>query len=253
MKKQKYVIGNWKMYKTLSEGLSFVDEMTKLLLDIDRTKVIFCPPYTALFEMKKQLNGTTCELGAQNCHWENFGAFTGEVSSPMLSELGVQYVILGHSERRHCFGEKDEWINKKIQALLDHKLVPIFCIGETLEEMESGSTKDVLEHQIESGLKDISTLGNVIVAYEPVWAIGTGLNADSIQIEKAHKFIRETIEKLYSIRESESVSILYGGSVNPQNVESLISTQGVDGFLIGGASLKTESFYHIIKTVEHYS
>ena len=217
MKNQKIVAGNWKMNKTLDEGIAFVGKMTKLLLDIERTKVIFCPPFTALVGMVEQLRGTSYGLGAQNCYWKESGAFTGEISCSMLSELGVQYVIIGHSERRHVFREKDELINKKIHSVLFHNL------------------------------------NDLIIAYEPVWAIGTGLNADESQIEEAHQFIKQKIKSNYSIYDSENTAILYGGSVNPKNSNSLISTPGVDGFLIGGASLESDSFYQIVNTVEQFS
>ena len=253
MKIQKIVAGNWKMNKTLNEGTSFVGKMSKLLLDIERTKVIFCPPFTALVGMMEQLSGTTHGLGAQNCYWKESGAFTGEISCSMLSELGVKYVIIGHSERRHVFGENDELINKKIHSVISHKLIPIFCVGETEEQRKFEETQEVLEDQIDRGLRELSNLGDVIIAYEPVWAIGTGLNADESQIEEAHTFIRKKIQNNYSVRDSENMPILYGGSVNPKNANSLISTHGVDGFLVGGASLESDSFYQIINKVEQYS
>ena len=253
MKNKGIVAGNWKMNKTLDEGLSFVGKMTKLLLDIERTKVIFCPPFTALSGMMEQLSCTSHGLGAQNCYWEESGAYTGEISCLMLSDMGVQYIIVGHSERRHLFGEKDETINKKIHSVLDHGLTPIFCVGENLLQRKSGETQKVLENQINTGLKEVTNLGDLIIAYEPVWAIGTGLNANTSQIEEAHQCIKQDIESGYSVGESENISILYGGSVNPQNANSLISTLGVDGFLIGGASLETDSFYQIINTVEQLS
>ncbi len=191
MKIQKIVAGNWKMNKTLNEGTSFVGKMSKLLLDIERTKVIFCPPFTALVGMMEQLSGTTHGLGAQNCYWKESGAFTGEISCSMLSELGVKYVIIGHSERRHVFGENDELINKKIHSAVSHKLIPIFCVGETEEQRKFDETQEVLEDQIDRGLRELSNLGDLIIAYEPVWAIGTGLNADESQIEEAHTFIKK--------------------------------------------------------------
>ena len=196
--------------------------------------------------MMEELTVSSFALGAQNCHWEESGAFTGEISCTMLKELGVRYVITGHSERRHIFGETDKWINNKNRAILSHDMIPIFCLGETFEQRKSGDTESVLADQLESGLNGIEVLGETIIAYEPVWAIGTGLNADSRQIESAHETIRLKIKELYSIKESENISILYGGSVNESNAKALISSKGVDGFLIGGASLKETSFYDII-------
>ena len=196
--------------------------------------------------MMEELTVSSFALGAQNCHWEESGAFTGEISCTMLKELGVRYVITGHSERRHIFGETDKWINNKNRAILSHDMIPIFCLGETFEQRKSGDTESVLADQLESGLNGIEVLGETIIAYEPVWAIGTGLNADSRQIESAHETIRLKIKELYSIKESENISILYGGSVNESNAKALISSKGVDGFLIGGASLKEKSFYDII-------
>ena len=253
MKKQKIIAGNWKMNKSLKDGLEFVTIMRKLLLKIERTKVIFCPPFTALFGMMELLDGTSHGLGAQNCHWENSGAFTGEVSCSMLSELGVKYVIVGHSERRHILKEKDEWISNKIYSILKHGLIPIFCIGETMEQRENGETKTILSNQIDLGLRHISEIGEFIIAYEPVWAIGTGKNASRDQVEDAHKIIRQKIRECFSDSESDMISILYGGSVNTQNAESLISRPGVDGFLIGGASLETDSFHKLITIAEQYN
>ncbi len=246
MKNKKIIAGNWKMHKSLDEGIAFARKVTKLLLNVESTKVIFCPPFTALFGMMEELTVSSFALGAQNCHWEESGAFTGEISCTMLKELGVRYVITGHSERRHIFGETDKWINNKNRAILSHDMIPIFCLGETFEQRKSGDTESVLADQLESGLNGIEVLGETIIAYEPVWAIGTGLNADSRQIESAHETIRLKIKELYSIKESENISILYGGSVNESNAKALISSKGVDGFLIGGASLKEKSFYDII-------
>ena len=253
MKNQKIVAGNWKMNKTLNEGISFVREMSKLLLDIERTKVIFFPPFTALAGMMEQLIGSTHDLGAQNCYWKESGAFTGEISCSMLSELGVQYVIIGHSERRHVFRENDELINQKIHSVISHNLTPIFCVGETEEQRKFEKTQEVLENQIDKGLRGVSNIGDTIIAYEPVWAIGTGLNADESQIEEAHTYIKQKIQNNYSVQDNKNISILYGGSVNPKNANSLISTPGVDGFLVGGASLVRDSFYQIINTVEQFS
>jgi len=245
MKKIPIVAGNWKMNKLPSEGMSFVDEVTKLVLDIRSVSVIFAPPFTGLFEMNVEPPFYTA---AQNCHWEETGAFTGEISIPMIKDCGASHVIVGHSERRHVFGETNEWINKKIKALLSHGLKPILCIGETLEQRESGSTELVLKEQLEKGFSSINDIDKCIIAYEPVWAIGTGVTANLEQVEMAHVVIREIIGENYD--GGNDVHILYGGSVNSGNAKDLIQVEGVDGFLIGGASLDASSFASIIRTVE---
>ena len=244
------VAGNWKMNKTPAEGRSFLTKIVNLLLDIKRTAVIFCPPFPGLFGLDKLLEGTGFYLGAQNCHWEKQGAFTGEVSPQMLKTCGVEYVIVGHSERRHVFGESDEWINQKVQAVLECGMKPIFCIGETSQERKKVETRSVLERQLTKGLSVIKSMEKVILAYEPVWAIGTGENAFPEQVEEANKIIRSWIGNFYGGERADKVPILYGGSVNPENTEELIRTDGTDGFLIGGASLDVESFCSIVQQVD---
>ena len=248
--KKNIVAGNWKMNKTPAEGRSFLTKIVNLLLDIKRTAVIFCPPFPGLFGLVKLLEGTGFYLGAQNCHWEKQGAFTGEVSPQMLKTCGVEYVIVGHSERRHVFGESDEWINQKVQAVLEWGMKPIFCIGETSQERKKVETRSVLERQLTKGLSGIKSMEKVILAYEPVWAIGTGENAFPEQVEEANKIIRSWIGNFYGGERADKVPILYGGSVNPENTEELIRTDGTDGFLIGGASLDVESFCSIVQQVD---
>jgi triosephosphate isomerase len=249
------VAGNWKMHKTPLEGQSFVGEVKNRLLDKEEVKVIFCPPFTSLFSMVDILKNTPFGLGAQNVHWEPTGAFTGEISVDMLKACSVNYVIVGHSERRHVFGEPDDWINKKVHAVLRGSMIPLFCIGETLDERKTGQTTAVLASQLRKGLKDVSPeqMESVVVAYEPVWAIGTGENASVQQVQEAHQSIRTILKTLYSAELSQKIPVLYGGSVKPGNTLELIQADGVDGFLIGGASLKVDSFCEIIQTVgKHY-
>jgi triosephosphate isomerase len=232
MEKYPIVAGNWKMHKTTTEGKSFVEETINMLLDIEKVTIIFGPPFTALFDLDVK---TPFFLGAQNCHWESHGAFTGEISTDMLVDCGVHYVIIGHSERRHVFHESDDWINRKVHAVLNAGMTPILCIGEKLEDRESDNTQSVLSSQLIEGLKGIDSLENIVLAYEPVWAIGTGITASVGQVNDTH-----------------NVPILYGGSVNPGNATELISVDGVDGFLIGGASLTSEPFTEIARQVEQH-
>lgn len=249
MKNKGIVAGNWKMFKTPNEGREFVNDFNNLMLEIDGVEVIFCPPFSALFGIDAVLKNTPYKLGAQNCHWENEGAFTGEISVAMLTDCGVEYVILGHSERRHIFNEPDEWINNKVKAVLIGGLKPILCIGETLEQRRSNETEEVLTIQLKNGLKGIDNIEKVIVAYEPVWAIGTGETASTEQVDKAHNWVRNIIGNIYSKEVAENTAILYGGSVKPENASELFGIDDVNGFLIGGASLKIESFKEIILKV----
>ena len=246
MKKKPIIAGNWKMNKTPTEGGSFVDRTVNLLLDIKHVSVIFAPPFTGLFDMDVK---PPFYSAAQNCHWEDSGAFTGEISVSMIRDCGAEYVILGHSERRHVFGESDDWVNRKVKAVLDGGLKPILCIGETLGQREAGQTDLVLESQLEQGLKDVAELEHCVIAYEPVWAIGTGVTADSEQVKLAHQAVRKILVELYP--GSDDIQVLYGGSVNPGNAEELISVPGVNGFLIGGASLDIDSFTSITQTVDN--
>ena len=246
MKLTPIVAGNWKMHKTPSEGASFVETTVNLLLDIKHVSVIFAPPFTGLFDM--DVNPPFFSA-AQNCHWEGSGAFTGEISVSMIQDCGAEFVILGHSERRHVFGESNDWINRKVKAVLAGNLKPILCIGETLDQREAGQTDLVLKEQLEKGLGGVETLENMVIAYEPVWAIGTGVTANNDQVEEAHASVRNFLKELYP--ESGIIHVLYGGSVNPGNAEELIQIPGVNGFLIGGASLDVGSFTSITRIVEH--
>ncbi len=249
--KRPIIAGNWKMYKTPSEGKIFVDEVMKMVLDKVKVDIIFCPPFTALFNMKDEFTSTShFALGAQNCHWEDEGAYTGEISVNMLKDCRVRYVILGHSERRHIFHEPDEWINRKVHAILNAEMIPILCIGETLTQRNGNKTRALLKKQLHNALDGVEAIDNIVIAYEPVWAIGTGVNATQDQVAETHAEIRDIISQLYDDKSASNVDILYGGSVKPGNTEELIHTKGVNGFLIGGASLSVDSFTKIIDTVE---
>ena len=246
MKLNPIIAGNWKMNKTPSEGESFVETIVNLLLDIQHVSVIFAPPFTGLFDMDVN---PPFYAAAQNCHWENSGSLTGEISVSMIQDCGAEFVIVGHSERRHIFGESNDWINLKVKAVLAGNLKPILCIGEKLDEREAGQTTPVLKKQIEKGLVGVESLENIVIAYEPVWAIGTGVTANTDQVELAHSSVRAILKELYP--ESDTIHVLYGGSVKPENAEELIQISGVNGFLIGGASLEIESFTSITRIVEH--
>ena len=239
------VAGNWKMHKTPSVGASFIELTKNLLLDIEHVSVIFAPPFTGLFDLNVK---PPFYSAAQNCHWEQKGAFTGEISVSMIRDCGAEFVIIGHSERRHVFGESDEWINRKVKAVLDGNMKPILCIGELLNQRDAGQTEMVLKSQLEQGLAGVEALENIVIAYEPVWAIGTGVTANVNQVESAHSSVRTILKELYP--ESDKVHVLYGGSVISGNAEELIQIPGVNGFLIGGASLDVESFASITRTVE---
>ena len=245
MVKKPIVAGNWKMHKETLEGVNFVENVQSKFSSISNVTVIFSPPYTALFQIKVQ---SPFFKSAQNCHWEEKGAFTGEISTSMIKSSGAEYVISGHSERREFFGDTDKIVNKKNIAIIKENLKPIFCIGETLNQRESGKTQEILNYQISEGLKDIDTIDEMIIAYEPVWAIGTGMTATIEQIEETHSYIKNLIKSKYNLK--DDIQVLYGGSVNPNNAKELINVSNVDGFLIGGASLDADAFASIIKIVE---
>lgn len=247
----KVVAGNWKLNNNLNSSISLISEIKNLLNSKKMNAgIIVCPPFTSLESSNTLLKGTTIKLGAQNMYFEESGAFTGEVSASMLNSVGCEYVILGHSERRTIFGETDHIINKKIKTAVKNNLKPIFCIGETLEEREKEITFQVIEKQVKEGLSGLSEseLMNLIIAYEPVWAIGTGKNATPAQAQEVHKFIRNQISKLYSTSFADNLIIQYGGSVKPDNAKELMSQPDIDGALVGGACLKADSFVAIIES-----
>jgi len=246
------IAGNWKMNKTVEEALDLIRQLKTSLSNIEGVEVAVAPPFTALYAVSQELKGSSICLSAQNLFYEEKGAFTGEVSPLMLKEIGCQYVIIGHSERRQFFGETDETVNRRIKAALGQDLKPIFCMGETLKEREEGKTFSVIERQVEGGLKGIGEEGvkSIVIAYEPVWAIGTGKTATPQQAEEVHRFIRERLERLYSREIAERIRIQYGGSVTPENIKVLMSQENIDGALVGGASLKSETFSKIVRFKE---
>jgi len=243
------IAGNWKMNKNINEALDLVKDLRFKLADVDDVDIVVCPPFISINAVYQFLKGSNIKVGAQNCYFEKKGPFTGEISPSMLKDAGCQYVILGHSERRQIFKEADEFINKKIKAVLAEELFPIVCVGETLEEREKGVTNDVIKKQVNGCLKNLTEeeVLKIIIAYEPVWAIGTGVNATPQQAEEVHKFIRGILLKLYNKDVSESVRIQYGGSVKPDNISQLMAEEDIDGALVGGASLDAESFTKIVK------
>lgn len=247
MSRRPLLAGNWKMHMNIAEAEALASAIVRASIPEDRD-VMLAPPYTALAAVGRVLAGSPVMLGAQNVCWEEKGAFTGEISPLMLQDVGCRMVLLGHSERRHIFGETDEMVNKRVAAALRFGLVPVLCIGETLDERESGHTFSVLERQLRSGLKDINPgAGNdLVVAYEPVWAIGTGKTASIEQAQEAHFFVRDLLAGMYEKNIATQMRILYGGSVNSDNVDSLMSQPDVDGALVGGAALKADSFIRII-------
>ncbi len=249
--RKKVIAGNWKMNKTLVESQELVSKIINGLGKDNKCDVIVCPPFTSLNEVYSLIKNTPVKLGAQNMHYEESGAYTGEVSASMIKSVGCEYVILGHSERRTIFSETDETINKRIKAALMSKLKPIFCIGELLEQRESGETMKVVSSQIAKGLEGITTeqMKNVIIAYEPVWAIGTGKTATPQQAQEVHFFIRELAAKKFSTEVADNLIIQYGGSVKPENAGELLAQKDIDGALVGGACLKADSFLSIIASV----
>ena len=243
------IAGNWKMHKTVQEAVELVRELKELVSDVKDRDILVCPPFTALYAVSRELEGSNIALGAQNMFYEEKGAFTGEISPLMVKDVGCSYVILGHSERRHIFGETDELINKKVLSAVNHGLIPILCVGETLQEREEGKTKDVIERQVKEGLKGLNETSEFVIAYEPVWAIGTGKTATPELAEKVHSFIREILAEMFGKEKADSIRILYGGSVKPENAAGLMSQPNIDGSLVGGASLKAESFAKIVKSI----
>jgi len=243
----KILAGNWKMHGTVEESAILTRKIVDELPDTPY-RVVLCPPFTSLLKVSEILRDSKLYLGAQDTHWEREGAFTGEISPLMLRELGVRYVIVGHSERRKYFHETDEMINKKLKAALSFGLIPIFCVGETLEEREKGLEKEVVKRQLFKGLQGISReeTEKIVIAYEPVWAIGTGKTASREDAEEMHKEIRRLIDVMH-YGTGEKVTILYGGSVKPENIRELTMMPNIDGALVGGASIKAESFLQIVK------
>jgi triosephosphate isomerase len=243
------IAGNWKMNKTIAEALAFADGLRQAFPEPPGREVILAPPFTALRAVADRLAGSFVRLAAQNLHEAQKGAYTGEVSGPMLKEAGCTYGLVGHSERRTLFGEGDGLVNRKVAAALEAGLRPIFCLGESLQEREGGRTFSVVERQLKEGLNNLSAsdIGLCVLAYEPVWAIGTGRTASPGQAQEVHRFIREWIRVAYGGPAAEALRLLYGGSVTPDNAPQLLAQPDIDGALVGGASLDAEAFVRIIK------
>jgi len=242
------IAGNWKMHKTVKEAAAFVAQVGNRA-DIAGVEAVLCAPFTALAALADAVRGTRLQIGAQNLHWEDSGAYTGEISGAMLRDLGVRYVIVGHSERRQYFGETDETVGRKVRAALRHGLVPIVCVGEKLEEREAGRTKDVCRTQTEAALAGLTAeeVAGLVVAYEPVWAIGTGRNATAEDANDVIGFIRGVIAERFGLPAAERIRIQYGGSVKPDNIRDFMCQPHIDGALVGGASLDPESFVHLVE------
>ncbi len=244
-----FIAGNWKMNLLRSEAADLVNAILPAVFNTDYCDVAVCPPSTSLQIVANAVKGTKLALGAQNCHPSDSGAYTGEVSPPMLADIGCQYVIVGHSERRQYFKESDEFINQKVLALYKHQLKPILCVGETLEERQSGKLKDIVGTQVRKGLANVPGDKMLIttIAYEPVWAIGTGVTATPAQAQEMHEFIRGILAEMFGRDTAAKVRIQYGGSVKPSNVKELMSQPDIDGALVGGASLKPGDFIPLIR------
>ena len=241
------IAANWKMHMTLDEAAVLVQGVVEGCRDMDDVDIVLAPPFTALSKVREEIRDTPIALGAQNLYWEEKGAFTGEVSPLMLKDVGCDYAIVGHSERRQLFGETDKSANKKVLTALTHDLIPILCVGETDAERDRGVTYVVIDRQVKEALKDVAEtqLDRIVIAYEPIWAIGTGRTATPAQAEEVHQSIRGQLAKLFNTDAAETVRILYGGSVKPDNVDDLMAEADIDGALVGGASLKPDSFNRI--------
>ena len=247
------IAGNWKMNKINSEAVAFARELKNKISSFDNVEIVVCPNFIALSPVCSVLKESRVSVGAQNLYWEQSGAFTGEVSAEMIESSGCEYVIIGHSERRQYFGETNETVNKKIKrALTTCCLTPIVCVGETLEQRENGDTNNIIENQIKKGLNGLSSaqMERIVIAYEPVWAIGTGVTATREQAEEVHLFIRDLLKSMYDEQVANSTPILYGGSMKPSNIKELLEQPDIDGGLIGGASLKVDSFVEMIEIAE---
>lgn len=242
------IAGNWKLNKTPNETIVFLEEFKPLVAGAEGLEILICPPFTSINVATYLTKKTNIKIGAQNIFWEKSGAFTGEVSGDMVKELGCEYVIIGHSERREYFSETDEIVNKKIMSAFAAKLIPIVCIGETLAQREAGKVEEVIANQVTAGFKGLTAKehGKIVVAYEPVWAIGTGKTATSEQANEVHVLIRKLLEKQFGKECAQGIRILYGGSVKPENIKELMAQSDIDGALVGGASLKTDIFVKIV-------
>jgi triosephosphate isomerase (TIM) len=242
------IAGNWKMFKTVHETVVYAKEFRGMVKDLQGVEVVIAPPFTAVHAAAEAVRNSVIAVAAQDVFWEKEGAYTGEVSAGMVREAGAEYVIIGHSERRQYFGETDATVNRKTMAALGVGLIPIVCIGETLEQRERNETLDVLDRQIREGLDGLmgAQIGSLVIAYEPVWAIGTGRTATAQQAEEAHQHIRQRLRSGFGADAADTCHILYGGSVKPDNIAELMAQPDVDGALVGGASLDVKSFHQIV-------
>lgn len=242
------IAGNWKMFKTVKEALAFADAV-KGKAEVEGVDTVICAPFTQLASLVEGLKGTSIKVGAQNLHWEENGAFTGEISGPMLQETGVEYVVIGHSERRAYFAETDETVNKKVHAAYKYGLTPIICVGETLEEREADRTKEVCKQQTTIALNGLTAeqAAKAVIAYEPVWAIGTGKSSTSADANDVISYIRELVKELYGEEVANAIRIQYGGSVKPNNITEYMQMSDIDGALVGGASLEPDSFVQLVE------
>lgn len=243
------ISGNWKMNKTVAEAVELVSQLKRRLLDVQNREILVCPPFVSIVIVKEIVKNSNIKLGAQNMYFEKSGAFTGEVSPVMLKDIGCEYVIIGHSERRQYFGETDESVNKKMRVAFENGLTPIVCIGETLQQREKNETFSVIEKQVKTGLTGLTVeqSNKLVIAYEPVWAIGTGKTATPQQAEEVHAYIRKLYAEIYGNNSAESVRILYGGSIKPDNFSEIMKQSNIDGGLVGGASLKADDFIKLVR------
>jgi len=243
-----FIAGNWKMFKTVAEATTFVTDLRAAVKGASGVQIVVGPPFTAIHAAAQAARGSNIEVSAQDLYWEKQGAFTGEVSATMIKEAGATYVIIGHSERRQLFGETDAIVNRKVQSSIAQGLTPIMCIGETLEERERNETLAILDRQIKNGLDGVTAeqVATLVIAYEPVWAIGTGRNATAAQAGEAHAHIRTRLRQWFGADVADKCRVIYGGSVKPDNIRELIAEPDVDGALVGGASLDVKSFAEIV-------
>lgn len=242
------IAGNWKMHKNVSEALNLVEQLAELTAGVTDREIVVCPPFTALYAVKSALKGSNIRLAAQNMHWDKQGAYTGEVSPAMLKDLGCDYVIIGHSERRQYFAETDETVNKKVKAAFAYDLTPIMCVGESLADREAGTTEQIVGTQVRLGLANLSSeqVAAMVIAYEPIWAIGTGRTASAQDANAVCSFIRSTVADMFGVSAADEVRIQYGGSVKPDNSAELMAESDIDGALVGGASLDAVNFSKLI-------
>ncbi len=242
------IAGNWKMYKTGVQSVDFTKKLKDMVAGVSNVDIMIAPPFTAISQVAEQTTGTPISVGAQNMHWEAEGAYTGEIAADMIQSAGCSHVIIGHSERRQYFGETDQTINRKIQAATQSDLIPVFCIGETEDQREAGQTFSVLDKQLQNGLEGLflENLRSLIVAYEPIWAIGTGKTATKEQAQEVHMHVRQWFAQAYNQEYAQGLRILYGGSVKPSNIKDLMAMPDIDGALVGGASLDPESFSQLV-------